>query len=138
MWRKYLGPFVQPKEAVVVKLAGGDGQRDFEARINVPAEPAKAYLSDGSTDTSGNGPNAYPNEVAMDSNGNVIFAGSFDNWMKLGTIQLTSDAVFEQYSMYNGYLSSNDTMTPTPGGSWICYERATGPKRELPRILPVR
>ena len=155
-----LMPSTCNEAAVVVKLAGSNGQQVFEAQVKVPADPADGYLcpyglgvdsqgrsyvgggysgvfpisrtmvsavsasgqqdwtfiSDGSSDTTGNTPNAYPNDVAVDSNGNVIFAGSFNNWMKLGTIQLTSDAVSGTDSMYNGYVGRLSPSGTNPTG----------------------
>ena len=45
------------------------------------------------------------NDVDVDTNGNVLFAGGFNTWMKLGTTQLTSQAVMDQFSMYNGFVA---------------------------------
>jgi hypothetical protein len=75
------------------------------------------FISDGQTATSPDSVTAYATDVDVDSSGNVIFTGSFNNWMKLGSTQLTSQAVFEQYSMYNGFIGRL-TSTGTGATGW--------------------
>ena len=51
-------------------------------------------IADGAAyDPSSNTPAAFATGVDVDSNGNVVFVGAFDLWRKMGTTQITSQAV---------------------------------------------
>ncbi len=81
-------------------------QRVMLTAITSTGQQDWSIISSGSMDTSRDFPAAYPSDVDVDVNGNAIFAGAFNNWLKLGVTQLTSQAVSGQYSMYNGFIGS--------------------------------
>lgn len=105
--RSYVGGAydgVFPIERVFVSAVTATGQQDW------------TFISDGATDISRDSPMAYPTDVDVDSNGNVIFAGGFNMWMKLGTTQLTSQAVYGANSMYNGFIGRLSPSGSNPTG----------------------
>lgn len=93
--RSYVGGAVSDAtqiQRVMLTAITSTGQQDW------------SIISSGSIDTSRDFPAAYPSDVDVDTNGNAIFAGAFNSWLKLGVTQLTSQAVSGQYSMYNGFI----------------------------------
>lgn len=82
--------------------------------VTAAGQPDWALISDGPTGTpQTDSAVAYVNDVDVDSSGNVLFAGAFNTWMKLGTTQLTSQATTGQWSMYNGFFARVTTAETT-------------------------
>jgi hypothetical protein len=80
-------------------------QRALLSAVTAAGQQDWTLISDGpATDPPSNSAVAYVNDVDVDSNGNVLFAGAFNTWMKLGSTQITSQAVLGQSSMYNGFF----------------------------------
>jgi len=106
--RSYVGggytPSVQ-NTRMLLSAVTATGQQDW------------TLISDGPTGTpQTDSAVAYLNDIDMDSNGNILFVGAYNTWMKLGTNQLTSQATTGQWSMYNGFFAraSTDGTAPTP------------------------
>jgi hypothetical protein len=95
-----------PNERVVLIAVTAKGQQDWTL---ISDGPANDPTSDSAV--------AYVNDVDVDSNGNVLFVGGFNNWMKLGATQLTSQASTGQYSMYNGFFARVAADNTAPA-SW--------------------
>ncbi len=98
----YNGAF--PIARAMVSAVSAVGQQDW------------TFITDGSTDTKGSSPHAYASDVAVDSRGNVIFAGAFNGWMTLGPTKLTSQAVNGTDSMYNGFVGRLSPSGTNPTG----------------------
>ena len=96
--RSYVGGAYSPNDAserVLLTAVTAAGQQDW------------TLIADGPpVDPTNNTPAAYVTGVDVDSNGNVLFVGAFNIWMKLGTTQLTSQATMGQFSMENGFFAS--------------------------------
>ena len=101
--RSYVGAAYMPSaptERAMLSAVTAAGQQDWTLISEGPA-----------SDPASNSASAYVTDVDVDSNGNVLFVGSFNTWMKLGATQLTSQAVVGQSSMYNGFFA----RVPTNG-----------------------
>jgi hypothetical protein len=82
-----------PTERILLSGVTADGQQDW------------TLVSDGPAyDPMADSPVAYITDVDVDANGAVLFVGGFNNWMKIGASQLTSQAKSGQWSMYNGFV----------------------------------
>jgi len=95
--RSYVGggysPAAPTSRALLTAVTAA-GQQDWTL---ISDGPASSPTSDSAV--------AYVNDVNVDSNGNVLLVGGFNTWMKLGSTQLTSQAVAGQSSMYNGFFA---------------------------------
>jgi hypothetical protein len=99
--RSYVGGSYSPNdptERVLLTAVTAAGQQDW------------TLIADGAAyDPTNNTPAAFATGVDVDSNGNVLFVGAFDLWMKMGTTQITSQAVMGQDSMENGFFGRVST-----------------------------
>jgi hypothetical protein len=99
--RSYVGGAYSPNdlsEHMLLTAVTASGQQDW------------TLISDGPAfDPTNNTPAAFATGVDVDANGNVLFVGAFNLWMKVGTTQITSQAVMEQYSMENGFFGRVST-----------------------------
>ena len=99
--RSYVGGSYSPNDPsahVLLTAVTAAGQQDW------------TLISDGPAfDPTNNTPAAFATGVDVDSNGNVLFVGAFNLWMKVGTTQITSQAVMGQFSMENGFFGRVST-----------------------------